>query len=353
MWIFSKHGFFSCTQSTYKPGQFNVRARSRLHLEALQKAHGRLIASCKIIETKAADYRWRIMMKPATWHKLAAAMAEEVDYSNFKNACHHGQADDISSQLLQVWSIMNRFQGHSDGDGFPGLPLFWEDSRSDAGPLIPDDIDLDPEPEPERFDFSEIEHDLQNASGRGILVRPSLEGLPDDWQEQLQAWMVDPLAIEPMGDDAFTISFDTAADAGDTLVSEALGEDPVEVQTTAPTGKDDADAGRQEVEENADDYLPQPGSRAAALQTEQAKIDALLADESLKAGGGPLVDRGPGEKPHRPDAHDQRAPDLGVVLKPSGRAPVACPSCGGKSIEARGEKYGCQACDADLDPVSG
>lgn len=322
MWLFTKHGFFSATMSTYEKGKFNVRSRSKRHLEALIEAHVLIIGNAEIVETTIADYRWRIMMTTGEWARLAEALAREVDYSNFKNECHRPEAGaaDIGGELMQIWSIMNRYQGKHDPvgeDGFGLVDLYggyqvegyesWNDISREGkeqalvqaaslidGPDGPDFI----EPEPSPFDYSEIERDLQTAGARGVSVRPGEEGLPDCWQRGLAEWVTDPINVEQLSDEIYQVKYATDplnAGLGDyaperprTRTSSAMGR-PVEEITIEPP--------------------------KAALTGEQAKIDALMAKEQAKTPGVPLRDRGPGDKPFKPDFHDQRDPQLGIIGK--------------------------------------
>ena len=286
--------------STFKKGEFNVRARSKRHLEALIAAHEETIGQPEIVETVAADYRWRIMLTVSQWHKLAEAIAREVDYSNFKNECHRpgAGADDIGSELMQIWSIMNRYQMRkhqpASEDGFGLADLFGQPYESEedaiAGDLWPEYIEDDEE----EFDFSELEHDLQTAGSRGVTVRPSLEQLPDDWQERLEEWLVDTVRFDLIGDDAYLVTLERKS------LNEMSDEAPVEI-----------------FDEEDSAGAPAP-ARSSAVTAEQAKIDAILAEERAKTPDGQLHDRGPGDKPFKPDFHDQRDPQLGII-GPDGR----------------------------------
>lgn len=104
MWLFTKHGFYSATRSKTTKGFMQIRARCRGDLENLQQRFG---LSGKIIETPEADYRWRILCRPSTWEMLAVKLAQDVDYSNFKNSVGDDQHD---KPLMAVWSAMHRFQ---------------------------------------------------------------------------------------------------------------------------------------------------------------------------------------------------------------------------------------------------
>jgi hypothetical protein len=104
MWLFTKHGFYSATRSNTVKGFMQIRARCRGDLENLKREF-KLTGA--IIETPQADYRWRIVCRPTTWEMLALKLAQDVDYSNFKNSVGDDQHD---KPLMAVWSLMNRFQ---------------------------------------------------------------------------------------------------------------------------------------------------------------------------------------------------------------------------------------------------
>ncbi len=82
MWIASKLGFYSIVQKT--PGEWHVRARTRDDLVRLAAAV--YTAGVEIEEWPAADYRWRLIVHdPAELGAIFQALAETIDYSNFKS----------------------------------------------------------------------------------------------------------------------------------------------------------------------------------------------------------------------------------------------------------------------------
>lgn len=104
MWIFTNYGFFSFTQSTFKPGFIQIRARDDRDLADLKTRHK---LKGQIIETTESDYRWRILVKPETAGRILADEAAAIDYSNFKNAT----TDRMHARpLMEVWSAMMRVQ---------------------------------------------------------------------------------------------------------------------------------------------------------------------------------------------------------------------------------------------------
>ena len=91
MWLCTQHGFFSV--SLKSEDEIHVRARMKADLENL-----RLVMAVKmdpaaadwIIHRSAprADYRWRIVIDRQQLCELLVALAEDLDYSNFKGTIH-------------------------------------------------------------------------------------------------------------------------------------------------------------------------------------------------------------------------------------------------------------------------
>jgi hypothetical protein len=101
MWLFTKHGFYSVVQ---KEGVMHVRARKREHLETLRREYG---VKPKVREWKQADYKFRVLLEPAEWERLAACLLRDIDYDNFKTACRSLPP----AVLHTVWNLMWRALG--------------------------------------------------------------------------------------------------------------------------------------------------------------------------------------------------------------------------------------------------
>ena len=122
MWVFTKYGFFSavCARQgsggrgqPVDPGRVMVRARVRGHLDALKGRFPELLGGCEVREFAGADYAFRIFAAKSEWSRALAALAEEVDYDNFKAevARHGGTAGAAYERSLhQVWTVMDKLQ---------------------------------------------------------------------------------------------------------------------------------------------------------------------------------------------------------------------------------------------------
>jgi hypothetical protein len=118
MWLFTQYGFYSvvCARDLHgdlarvDPNTFMVRARSRRHLELLQKRFPQL-ASAAIDETTDTDYRFRIVVPKPVWIEVSQELAAEIDYGNFKDRAHSRSGDDTYVDALHdVWAVMERLQ---------------------------------------------------------------------------------------------------------------------------------------------------------------------------------------------------------------------------------------------------
>lgn len=117
MWIFSIEGFYSIACAQKPDGSIDrqtvmVRARCRQHLQNLKQRFPALSAA-EIVTLPNRDYRFRLVLPKTVWVGVLKKLAEEQDWSNFKNqvAKHQGKRGAAYSKALHdVWSIMYRLQ---------------------------------------------------------------------------------------------------------------------------------------------------------------------------------------------------------------------------------------------------
>lgn len=89
-----------------------VRARVKKHLENL-KTRFPALASAEILTWANRDYRYRIILPKAIWAGTLKEMAEEQEWSNFKNKAASRRTQVVSGYiraLHDVWETMYGLQ---------------------------------------------------------------------------------------------------------------------------------------------------------------------------------------------------------------------------------------------------
>ena len=121
MWLFLPHlGFFSVVLArqgkgdpgaALDPNRVMIRARIRKHLATLKRRFP-AIADVPILESRNADYRYRILLDKKVWVDLMPGLAEDIQYPNFKAAAAEAQGrdDPYVNALTRVWSAMHAIQ---------------------------------------------------------------------------------------------------------------------------------------------------------------------------------------------------------------------------------------------------
>jgi hypothetical protein len=111
MWLQTVYGWFSvvCDHTGTKviPGKVLIRARVKSHLLDLLKAFPELRPEDPPVHLPGRDYAWRIRCAKADWVKVAGRLAEDVNYTNFKNAVHELRPEDMSyiHALHETWRV--------------------------------------------------------------------------------------------------------------------------------------------------------------------------------------------------------------------------------------------------------
>ena len=102
MWLFTRRGFYSIVASPDVPVCVQIRARDKVHLENLA------IPDAKILETPTADYPFRVIVPHGYAVQLVTLLAQEIDYSNFKDVIdsQHGADNWFSAACHEVWSVI-------------------------------------------------------------------------------------------------------------------------------------------------------------------------------------------------------------------------------------------------------
>lgn len=107
MWLFTTSGFFSVVAHRGDRHTVLVRARAEEDLENLRSQH---LPGIDIVENDGSDYRWRAYVPRADWERVAARLAAEVDYPNFKDAVAERQGHERAERYMRIWSVMRGLQ---------------------------------------------------------------------------------------------------------------------------------------------------------------------------------------------------------------------------------------------------
>jgi hypothetical protein len=111
MWIFTKHGFFSCTRVPNDEfGLIQVRARLEKHFVNAKRA--KLIPDRHILRTTHSDYKFRVILRHDEFIDMLKKLADEIDYTNFKSECaaRRTLTGRYVEALHRVWEIMEGIQ---------------------------------------------------------------------------------------------------------------------------------------------------------------------------------------------------------------------------------------------------
>ncbi len=112
MWLATLDGFFSTVIDLKEPGRMLIRARCEKDIKNLYNRYRKACPSLrKPTSDETRDYRWRLSISKRDWVKLAAELASEVDYPNFKSAVHQRPDQENKNRpYLEIWSIMHAVQ---------------------------------------------------------------------------------------------------------------------------------------------------------------------------------------------------------------------------------------------------
>jgi hypothetical protein len=116
MWIATKIGFYSIVLRPEKEGAknsvYHLRARTGSDIDAvISLLEPVLKRALRLFETPDVDYHWRIILKPEELAPALAALAETVDYPNFKDEIHASetQADKLDG-YSDLWTALYDLQ---------------------------------------------------------------------------------------------------------------------------------------------------------------------------------------------------------------------------------------------------
>jgi hypothetical protein len=103
MWVFTVDGFFSAVQHRDTPGAVMVRGRAEADIQHLATRLG-----VPVQTTPGGDYGYRCTVPAVDWASYLTDTVAELDYDNFKAACH-GEGD-RDRAMMRCWAAMADFQ---------------------------------------------------------------------------------------------------------------------------------------------------------------------------------------------------------------------------------------------------
>lgn len=116
MWVCTRYGFYSIACASKPDGSLDpesvmIRARRIAHLKSLQERFSAL-AGKEILSLPHRDYRYRLISAKDVWAGIVAELAQEQEWSNFKDeaARYQGADSDYVDALHEVWRVMRKLQ---------------------------------------------------------------------------------------------------------------------------------------------------------------------------------------------------------------------------------------------------
>ena len=117
MWLITTLGFYSVVQKPWdrEAGTLTIRARARADLEALRDSY--LPDLGDIVESGAADYRFRAQAPQASVAEAARRIVTGIDYDNFKSAVGERQGEAREDVYHRVWQELLAIQRSTRSSG--------------------------------------------------------------------------------------------------------------------------------------------------------------------------------------------------------------------------------------------
>lgn len=122
MWVFTDRGFFSVVQkhADRAENMVTIRSRTKADLERLSD----LIDAKPYQEHHYTDYPWRIRVRKDEWATAMYAMADEINYSNFKDHVKHVLGHHRASVYGRIWAVLLDLESKRGKQGF-GYSSHW------------------------------------------------------------------------------------------------------------------------------------------------------------------------------------------------------------------------------------
>ncbi len=112
MWLVTVKGFFSVVTDNQREGRMVIRARCKADIHNLFESYRVSLPSIeKPTSSESQDYRWRMSISKPDWIELAARLAGEIEYTNFKSTVHERPDQHNKDRAyLEIWGVMHRVQ---------------------------------------------------------------------------------------------------------------------------------------------------------------------------------------------------------------------------------------------------
>jgi len=132
MWVFTRYGFCSIACASKSDGSLDhqsvmVRARCKAHLRNILERFPKLAVG-EILELPHHDYRYRLVIPRASWTTIIGELAQEQEWSNFKNEAARYQGKSgrgYVAALHEVWGVMHRLQEKEERSWPPDRAVQW------------------------------------------------------------------------------------------------------------------------------------------------------------------------------------------------------------------------------------
>ena len=123
MWVFFKGGFVSIVKHRKRRNLFLVRSRVREDLDNFLSYVERKKPP-RVYVNSGSDYRFRAFLKRSEVADVMFEIAEDIDYSNFKNAVHGEPDRDLA--YMGCWRAMNHLQTSRHPRPLPYYQPLWD-----------------------------------------------------------------------------------------------------------------------------------------------------------------------------------------------------------------------------------
>ena len=142
MWLFTKFGFFSVVKKGTND-DLTIRSRTRSDLDRLRNHYLPSLSASRAHE--GTDYPWRATASASALAEAMSAIAQDIDYANFKDEVAFSLGKDRAKRYGRVWSAlydMSDDLSEPHQEGFEGLP--WQQSASTGKAVAYGGVVIDP-----------------------------------------------------------------------------------------------------------------------------------------------------------------------------------------------------------------